>query len=237
MGVYQRCAAGVDALLELAAPRQCAGCRRRHERWCAGCASALTALCRGPAYGWVTRDLSGLPAVWSHAVYESVLTRCLPAFKDDDRTDLSAPLAPLLRASVIGVMHQAPQLLEARADSRLLVVCAPSSAASVRTRGRLPLLELTRRALAGGGFTIAAPARLTFRRRVVDQSGLDADQRVSNLAGAMRADRVEGLSCLLLDDVLTTGATLAEATRALRSAGAQHVVAATLATAVRRFEP
>ena len=69
-------------------------------------------------------------------------------------------------------------------------------------------------------------------RRVADQSGLDAAGRSANLAGALRASSdLSGVPVVVVDDVVTTGATLVEAARALRDAGAlvrgAAVVAAT----------
>jgi predicted amidophosphoribosyltransferase len=56
----------------------------------------------------------------------------------------------------------------------------------------------------------------------IDQAGLNAAQRRSNLAGAFVADRVP-TRVAIVDDVMTTGATMAEAGRALRAAGARRV--------------
>ena len=79
---------------------------------------------------------------------------------------------------------------------------------------------------------------LVHTRRVADQAHLDRRARADNLAGAMAVcapwrAAVAGATCVVVDDVVTTGATLAEAARALLDAGAQHVVAATCATTPR----
>ena len=66
------------------------------------------------------------------------------------------------------------------------------------------------------------------------QAGLSLDERLVNVAGAVKApdpDRVEGRRVLLLDDVITTGATAAACAHALMDAGAQSVFAVSLATA------
>lgn len=66
------------------------------------------------------------------------------------------------------------------------------------------------------------------------QAGLSLDERLVNVAGAFKAsdpDRVEGRRVLLLDDVITTGATAAACAHALMDAGAQSVFAVSLATA------
>jgi predicted amidophosphoribosyltransferase len=85
------------------------------------------------------------------------------------------------------------------------------------------------------------PARLadalTHARRVADQAGLGAPDRMANLAGALRVGRpagVAGRRVVLVDDVVTTGVTLAEAARALRAAGAEVPAAAVIAATARR---
>ena len=85
---------------------------------------------------------------------------------------------------------------------------------------------------------LVATGVLRHTRRVGDQAGLGRDARAANLAGALAVrprarDAVRGAACLVVDDVLTTGATVAEAARALRSDGAAHVAAATLAVRAR----
>ena len=74
---------------------------------------------------------------------------------------------------------------------------------------------------------------------MADQAHLDRGARAANLAGAMVVREavcpvVQGAVCVLADDVVTTGATLAEGARALREAGAGHVVAVTVAATPRR---
>lgn len=74
---------------------------------------------------------------------------------------------------------------------------------------------------------------LTRARSTRRQEGLSLDERLANVAGAFRVDRpeaVEGKRILLVDDVLTTGATASACAQALLDAGAQSVFAVALAT-------
>ena len=74
---------------------------------------------------------------------------------------------------------------------------------------------------------------LTRARSTRRQEGLSLDERLANVAGAFRVARpeaVEGKRILLVDDVLTTGATASACAQALLDAGAQSVFAVALAT-------
>lgn len=80
---------------------------------------------------------------------------------------------------------------------------------------------------------------LRHARRVDDQARLDSAARAANLAGAFAvragdAAYLRGRPVLLVDDVVTTGATLAEGARAARAVGAHVLGAAVVAATSRR---
>jgi predicted amidophosphoribosyltransferase len=113
----------------------------------------------------------------------------------------------------------------------------------VRARGFDAGLALARAAARRLPGARAGPL-LTSTRRVVDQSGLGAAERQANLAGAFRlrtprpwsGDPVRplGTRVVVVDDVVTSGASLTEAVRALQESGVPVLGAATVAATVRR---
>jgi ComF family protein len=94
---------------------------------------------------------------------------------------------------------------------------------------------LTARLNAAGGVKVRDYRRLLVRlRNTKPQAGLSQTDRVTNVHrafGVRRGRRVEGACVLLVDDVMTTGATCSEAARALMDAGAKRVVVAVPARA------
>jgi predicted amidophosphoribosyltransferase len=248
-------------VLDLALARVCGGCGTAGTRWCAGCAEELTGpLLRrglGPTGAMGSTSSAGPPhstgsaggdadvplEVWSAAPYEGAVRTALVAWKDHDRPDLTAVLAVAVHRAARAALARLPAP-DGSVDPPLIVVPAPSSRSARRSRGWQPVPGLARRT-AGGLARRGTPAGarmlpvLVQRAGVRDQSSLDADERDANLNGALwvppswRA-HLRGRPCLLLDDVVTTGATLREGARALREAGAGPVVAATVATTVLR---
>jgi ComF family protein len=104
-----------------------------------------------------------------------------------------------------------------------LVLASPASAARIRDRGFNPALVLARHAARQFGLGIDARA-LAKVRHTPPQAGLGREDRHRNLAGAFAVrGRVAGLHVAVVDDVMTTGATLGALAGVLKEAGARRV--------------
>lgn len=209
--------------LGLLLPLACVGCGEPDVALCDTCMSSVG---DPPA----VRTLDGSCPVWAGADYDTVLRRAILALKNEQRTDLAAPLAFILRRAFDLALVELPRRSGTIADLRLATM--PSSSAAYRRRGYRPV----DRVLAKAGLVAEHPFRLV--RQPDDQIGLGRAGRQRNLVGSMRASgRVDGRTFLLVDDVITTGATLLEARRALTVAGARTAGAVVIAATRRRILP
>lgn len=168
--------------------------------------------------------------MWAAGQYRDGVRAAVLAYKDGERRDLRPLLAELLAAVLRTGVTDRPA-----GRGPVVLVPAPSRARARRRRGDRPVTDLARSvALLVPGVVVADV--LTVRGRVADQSGLGSADRWRNVAHAYRVRPgssavLWGAHVILLDDVVTTGATLAEAARALREHGVRAtgcvVVAAT----------
>ncbi len=155
----------------------------------------------------------------------------LVALKERHAWHLAGPLGDgLARAAALLLVHTPAAALP------VTLVPLPSRPAAVRERGADVTWLLAHRAarqLAALGVPVAATRCLRHVRDVADQAGLGVAERARNLAGSMTAHGPGSGSLLVVDDITTTGASLAEAVRALGDGGGTVVGAAVVAATPR----
>lgn len=222
---------GIGAsLLDLVLPRRCVGCGIAGAAFCGECRSGAAAL-RVP--------LDGLEVV-AAARYGAGVRRAIIAYKERARRDLTGVLAAMLAVAV--------GELTGSATGPLLLVAPATTRAAAAERGGDHVLRLARataRAHRAGGWAppvLVAPGVVRATRSVRDSAGLGITERERNLAGSMRAvpprssDLRGGRAVVVVvDDIVTTGATLRETTRALRVAGWPVLGGAVVAATPRRL--
>jgi ComF family protein len=188
---------------------------RRLAPRCEGCALPLPlTAATGPRCVHCQRQPPAIDHCEAALAYAHPWDRLLLDFKFNAQPQLARPLAALMLA-----------LLPPDAGADLLC-CVPLSRARLTERGYNQSHELARR--------LAGPLGLPYAPRLLQrlpgpaQSRLDAAQRRREVRGAFllapeQAERARGARILVVDDVMTTGATLDEVARTLKRAGAREV--------------
>ncbi|MEV6770443.1 ComF family protein [Nocardia sp. NPDC051030] len=200
-----------EQLLDLILPRACGGCGRAGIGWCAACADALS----GPPIRIRPRADPGVPC-WALAPYRGAPRRAVLAAKEHRRRDLATPLGASI-ARGLDIL---------RDGSRpLILVPAPSRRVAARRRGGDPVLRAA--SVAASWLPDCRLVRmLCMRPGVRDSVGLSSSDRQHNLRGRIMVvpdcppTRMfpANAEVVLVDDVLTTGATVSESVRALSDA-------------------
>ncbi|MEU3553920.1 ComF family protein [Streptomyces fragilis] len=240
------------ALAELVLPGECAGCGAPRSTLCERCRRALA---RGSPRPVRPRGApGGLPPVWAAVPYADAVRSVLLAHKERGALPLAAPLGEALAVAVRAALREGrvppdgpdPPDGQAAGDGPVVLVPVPSARRAVRVRGHDPARRI---ALAAAGVLrrSGTPARtaavLRQRRAVADQAGLDAAGRLANLDGALElrpggeALLAAAGRLLVVDDVTTTGASVAEAARVLRSTAERKGTCVPFAAAVVAASP
>lgn len=192
----------LDELAQLLYPTRCFGCARLGISICTECRSEWI-----PHY--YKTEVETLK-VHSAIIYSATASKIILAAKENslkgaDQLIISAITHVLKKAKLNSYSFQ--------------LVPIPSSASSKRRRGRGFMFDLTSQISENIGIPMNDCLEIT--RRVSDQSGLNRLERMNNLKGAfaIKKDSIVRGDLILIDDVVTTGATLKEAVRALNSQG------------------
>lgn len=229
-------AAGADLFLG----SRCVACGESGASLCPGCWRAVYG---APRHAPPSPAPPGLPPTYAVAAYDGIARAAILAHKEDRVLSLARDLGRLLALSVLGVLAH-PRCGGERMRQVGLVPVV-STRGAVRRRGHDPLRRITAaclRSLRASGIDARSVPALRMHRRVADQAGLDAGERSANLQWAygVRRRHVPDLSrvpVIVVDDIVTTGATASEAARALRACGADVLGAAVIAATQRRGRP
>ncbi len=246
--VLTRLADLTAGLADLVLPSACAGCGAERVRLryatCPACVAALEAL--SPFAACPVPVPAGMPPCVAMGPYADVLRGALLGYKERGRHALARPLGALLAAAVAEVGGAAG----GQGRVPLVVVPVPSTARAARQRhgdhlARLAAHAVRRLRAAGWQAQLMRPLRASPRP---DSASLDAGQRAAvavnslritpaGIRGLQRCVTVGGV-VVVVDDIVTTGSTLAAVTTRLASVNVHVAGAAVLAaTQLRRVRP
>jgi predicted amidophosphoribosyltransferase len=205
----------------LVVPPQCPACHvrlRRGPAFCRECGRDAARRLRRPPRVWVHSGDHPVFPVLAVGPLAGAWGRAVRAYKADPAPGVAGVvLPPMLR-----VARCAREGLRIASGEPVTLVPVPMAAVRRRERGFNPAEELARALAAGTGWT-SVPNGLERRQYRRPLRGLSAQRRREEVAGAFAAGpgvaRLAGSRVVLVDDVVTTGATLRVAIEALRAAG------------------
>jgi predicted amidophosphoribosyltransferase len=209
-------------MLDLVLPLQCGGCGAPATRWCDACARELAVKPDEPRLISPRLD-PGVP-VFSLGRYAGTRREAIVAMKEHGRADLVSAFAVPLRAALTRLLSWGV------VETPVTVVAAPTRRWAARRRGGDPVTRIAVAATAGfRGVTVVQALRT--RALVADSVGLSSADRQRNIAGRVRLIRPVAGEVVVVDDIITTGATACESVRVLTAARARVVAILAIANA------
>lgn len=216
----------LEAAADLAWGGSCAGCGRPGPVCCPACARLVR---EQPPRPVPLDDLAG--EVWARGEYADELRALILACKERQGLGLVPLLAELAVGSVAAVLR------ESWRSGPVVVMPIPSSRATVAARGFDLTWLLARgvaRRLSRLGMQIRAQRGLVLAAGTRDQVGLGVVDRAVNRQHSLRALPGPAAQVVLVDDIVTTGATLTAAAHELEAAGHRLLGAGVVAATPRR---
>ncbi len=205
-----------DSALRLLFPPRCVLCGREGDLVCESCRRSFPPRLDTDAIP----KLAGIRAARAVWPYEGNVREIVRHYKYNGLRSL----APVLAVEMGNVLHEWGPPID-------LIVHVPIHPARLRERG-FDQSDLLARDLSRMTESGAVSALVRLRETGVQARAMSASQRAENVRGVFHVPdtaQIQRANVLLIDDVLTTGATLTEAARALRQGGARTVYALTLA--------
>lgn len=199
-------------LLSLIFPDRCAGCGKNGDIFCKECIKKTRKSPRGKT------SVLFLDKLYNWGIYENeALSRALRRFKYYGTSGLSDIFSDLL----VKLIEPDIQIFK----KNTIVIPIPASSARKKSRG-YNQAELLAQKFAKKTSLDYAPDVLIKSKNTVSQTSLAGRGRLFNQKDSFavaRPEKVKNKKIILVDDILTTGATLSEAARVIKEAGAREV--------------
>ena len=210
-------------MLDLVLPLECGGCGAPSTRWCKACARELAVKADEPHL--ITARLDPGVPVFSLGRYAGARREAIVAVKEHGRTDLIAPLAAALQSGLAhllkwGVIRHAP----------ITIVPAPTRRVTARRRGGDPSPAWRGRQRPGAP-TSRSYLPFACAPWSATPSACPAPIDSGTSRGGIKACKPVAGETLVVDDIVTTGATARESVRTLLTAGVRVVAVLTIANA------